>query len=262
MQKLTLTILGSSFIFPLQVKSVQCPGPGCYTRDILKIWKHFRKSDTYNSDSVWERMDACFKRKSTTTVDLWNVTDTFWEGFIQYGVQGNLNGSDPWNGVQGFMEDNPTPLMSIDDLQSVSNIDPGTADILIHEPCNSVSNLAYIRTMLEICEYDENRQWFLDDSTVVGLVQAMNFITLGSTLFHASGTATGFYLDNEGIRLFALLMLQGALRTIPYNPVLFDLSPSPRPYTGQNATETANRVIMNDPIEKWHTKIAGLKTEK
>jgi len=207
-------------------------------------------------------MDACFQRQSPNGIDLWNVSDRFWEGFVQYGVQGNLNGSDPWNGVHGFMEKDPTPFMSANDLDTFPAIDPGAPDIMIYEPCNSVSNLAFIRTMLEICEHDKVGKWSLDNATVTGLVRAFNLLTPGSTLFHASGTEMGLYLDEEGIRLFALLVLQGMLQKLPYNPILYDLSKSPRNYTGKNATATASRIILNNPLEQWYKKIVALRTEE
>ncbi len=237
-------------------------GPGCYTRDIMEIWKRFRNTDKYDADAIWARMDACFRRKSTVDVDLWALSDRFWKGFVYYGVKGSLNGSNPWNGEINFLEQEPTAFMSPQDLQDFPYIDSGAPNIIIYEPCNSVSNLAYIRTMLEICEYDEDNKWHFDDATVTGLVRAFDFLTPGSTLYHASGTITGGYVDNEGIRLFALLLLQGILRPLPYDPRLFDVRASPRPYTGRNASETACRVIINDPVEQWYAKISALQTEE
>ncbi len=124
---------------------------------------------------------------------------------IEYGVSGGaLDGSDPWYKAPGtsWREYAPTP-MTTDNATF-----PGAAGVLIYEPCNYVSNIAYHRTMIEVCERGrrDDLAWTLPQEIVRGFVEVYNALGVGSAMFHASNTAVGSAIDNKPIEFFALMV--------------------------------------------------------
>jgi hypothetical protein len=255
--KKALTVF--SLISPL-ASCNYCEGDGCFTREMLDVWTRFRNDQHFDAEGMWERMDACFQRKSTDEISLWNVSDGYWSGFIEYGIAGgSQDGTDPWDGPIGiWMENDPTPMVSPNDVDMFPALPPGASDIIVYEPCNTVSNTAFIRTMLSVCEHEEKYEWTLEPETVTGLIQAIALMGPGSFFFHASGTSLGGSADNNGIHLLALISHQGLLQSIPYDPVLHDLSETPVTYTGREAAAIASHFISNDPVDDWEERFRVL----
>ena len=114
----------------------------------------------------------------------------------------------------------------------------------IWEPCNYVSNLAYDRLVVEICNQQD---WTLDKLDVRRIAEAYSLITFGSTFFHGSETKLGMLQDNISNNLFTYILHQvpislflsssqevlvkASMTNIPYDPILHDLSISPRNMT-------------------------------
>ena len=75
----------------------------------------------------------------------------------------------------------------------------------IWEPCNYVSNLAYDRLVLEICNQND---WTLEEMDVSKIAQAYALITFGSAFFHGSETRLGMLQDNISNNLFTYILHQ------------------------------------------------------
>lgn len=75
----------------------------------------------------------------------------------------------------------------------------------IWEPCNYVSNLAYDRLVVEICNQQD---WTLDQLDVRRIAEAYALITFGSTFFHGSETKLGMLQDNISNNLFTYILHQ------------------------------------------------------
>lgn len=244
------------------VSGDECTGRGCFTREMFDVLSRFTDDSRFDSQEMWDRLDKCFDRWSTDEIDLWEVSDSYWKGIIDYGVAGgNSDGSDPWEGPGPFMEFNPTPLVLPEDMSMFPSLPPGAVNITVYEPCNSVSNIAYMRTIMGICEHEEDYEWNFETDTVRALVQSVLFMAPGSFLMHASGTSLGGATDIEGIHQMALVAHQGSLQSIPYDPVLYDVHESARNFTGKEATAYACEFIVNDSVDDWLAQVRVLDTK-
>jgi hypothetical protein len=256
-------VVFSLVILPLLATCQECQQGGCFTREMLDVWTRFRKDRHFDTQGLWERMDACFQRKNTLEINLWNVSDAFWKGFIEYGLAGgSMDGSDAWEGGGPFMESNPTPLVGPQDADRFPNLPNGTSNILIDEPCNTVSHMAHFRTFLAVCEHEITHEWTIDPETVTALVQAHSLLAPGGMLPHASGTQLGTVLDDEFLNQALLIAHQGSIQSLPYDPILHDISEMPANYSGREAVALASLVIANDPVDEWLGKLKELNTRQ
>ena len=80
----------------------------------------------------------------------------------------------------------------------------------IWEPCNYVSNLAYDRLVVEICNQEG---WTLDEIDVRRIAEAYALITVGSAFFHGSETRLGSQQDGFSNDLFTYILHQ----VLPFN---------------------------------------------
>ena len=122
----------------------------------------------------------------------------------------------------------------------------------IWEPCNYVSNLAYDRLAVEICS---QTAWSLPQQTVDKIAQSFALITFGSAFYHGSETVLGNRQDPTSNDLFAFILHQAALVNIPYNPVLHDLSLTPRhELTSRNLgfmAVSSRNMSAEETVEYW-----------
>ena len=88
-----------------------------------------------------------------------------------------------------------------------------------------MSNLAYDRLAVELCS---QTGWSLPQQTVNKIAQSFALITFGSAFYHGSETVLGNSQDTTSNDLFAFILHQAALVNVPFNPVLHDLSQTPR----------------------------------
>jgi hypothetical protein len=205
-------------------------------------------------------MDECLQRKSTQEINLWNVSDTFWTRMLEYGAAGGAS-SDPWNASgtdNNYFEYEPTSLISREDAQYFPNFPSGSSDIPVVQPCNTVSNVAYIWTMLTICQHETKHEWAIAPESVTALVQTFNVLTIGSAFRHASNTRLGGLVDNNPIKNVALIMHQSALQGLPYHPILYDLGETPATLSGHEQAIELSKIIVSEPVVNWDTKIRRL----
>ena len=175
----------------------------------------------YNSSEFVGNLERCL------SIDDKHTLENGWNGMLQYGLtNGALDGTDEWVKYpgSGWIEFDPKALTADNDTF------PGSADIVVYEPCNYRSNIAYTYAMLEMCD----RVGFLaklepsfgiryDDFTHP-LMTIHGVLSIGSAFMHASSTSLGNALDVIPIDIIALLNLQRGLQSIPYNPVLHDVT--------------------------------------
>lgn len=65
----------------------------------------------------------------------------------------------------------------------------GDLGMIIHEPCNYVSNVAYYHAASRLCEYPD---WSLNDEYKRELKRGFLILTMGSAFWHGSHTYLGF----------------------------------------------------------------------
>jgi hypothetical protein len=205
------------------------------------------------SDETFARMNTCLDQFSDGRHDLQKVLEDGWKGMIEYGISGGaLDGSDNWFKAPGasWREYDPTP-MTQDNVTF-----PGAQDVLIYEPCNYVSNIAYHRTMIEICERDrtEGLEWTLPKEYVRGFVEVYNILGMGSAFFHASSTSVGAAIDVVPIDFFALLFVQSSLSSIPFNPILHEIrmpTDEPRQHTAPGFVDAMTEMVSEKSVYEW-----------
>ena len=73
--------------------------------------------------------------------------------------------------------------------------------------------------------------WTYPPETVTKIAESFAILTFGSSFFHGSETELGKTQDVKSNDLMAYVIHQAAVENIPYDPILHDLSISPRNMT-------------------------------
>jgi hypothetical protein len=186
--------------------------------------------------------------KSTSDLSLLALSDAAWTGFLDYGESnGALDGSDAWGKPSKFKEFNPTPL-------SASSVG-ASSDIVIEQPCNTVSNIAYYYTMISMCFQTD---WTFSETDVSALVRTFLLLASGSSFYHASNTYLGQKLDAQPIQIIGFIAFQATVESLPYNPVIHELSNNSSSTTGIQALDKLSQVIWNESVYKWLQTVKNL----
>jgi len=189
--------------------------------------------ETY-PESWWLERQECFNKISPGLID---TLDLAWQGFIKYWERKGQRG-DMWvaceDSKKRWFERNCT-------------MQPGI-EMAIWEPCNYVSNLAYDRLVLEMCNQEN---WTLGPMDVQRIAEAFAIVTFGSSFMHGSETRLGKDLDTKSNDLFAYILHQAALINIPYDPVLHDLSLTPRKRSAAQIVEYWLEIFNTKDVTEW-----------
>ena len=140
-------------------------------------------------DLWWSERQTCFDSLSP---DLSDTLEMAWAGMVKYWEVGGVR-YDYWvpcNTARWF-EFNCTNL-------------PGLG-MDIWEPCNTVSNLAYDRLVVELCNQQD---WTLSGQAVKRIAEAFAIVTFGSSFLHGSQTNLGRMQDTRSNDLFAYILHQ------------------------------------------------------
>jgi len=192
---------------------------------------------------VWERIYACFEQESTDDLNLLDVSEASYRGLLELAL---TEGS--WGQMStGFIEDNPTPLTTNNDT-----IAGGTA-VVIFEPCNTISNFAFYRSMFAICDRtNDGPDWSIGAEEVRALVRGFNLLGYTSVLFHASNTPVGQRFDNLSIDIYGFLVHQALVSAFPDESLLFHLQNTSRTFTGVEAAERLSRILLTENAQDWN----------
>ena len=175
---------------------------------------------------------------------LYHSQEAGWRGVVQYHRAGGGPG-DPWGGTPSqFQERNLTllPLHS-------------GPPLVVFEPCNFASNLAYYELSTAVASY---RAWRLPRSTVRALGQSAAALALGSAFWHGSHTRLGSRADTELIGVMAFILHQASVAHLPPSPVLTDLSPRSRPHTGLEVAQLLTDLYRTQPPTAWLATLSSL----
>lgn len=137
-------------------------------------------------------------------------------------------------------------------------------DMEIYEPCNTLSNLAYYRTLPELCAVGN---LFGDATTQTALGHGMAAMGFASSFFHSSITYLGGIADVSMIDVVALIIHQvmvGALQeaTTAANPTLvepldrlFHLQHAPRSRTAVESALQMTAMFRDADVTEWTSTI-------
>lgn len=166
------------------------------------------------------------------------VQDGVWQGMIEYW---NSNGTvdDRWGSAPSeFHECNITTTM-VDNMQ-------------IYEPCNYASNLAYYRSMLELCLREtRGKPLRMPKKHLNRIGKAIAAMTPASSFFHGSNTKLGYAQDLSAISSIIYVAHQASMAPIPHNPVLHEVSLTPRKYNSIQIVDKLQDMYLNYPASKW-----------
>ena len=98
-------------------------------------------------------------------------------------------------------------------------------EMAIWEPCNYVSNLAYDRLVVEMCNQDN---WILGTLEVKKIAEAFALVTFGSSFMHGSETLLGGQQDLLSDDLFTYILHQvkcGSLIYTHFKTTCFNVRP-------------------------------------
>ena len=118
----------------------------------------------------------------------------------------------------------------------------------IWEPCNYVSNLAYDRLAVELCSQTD---WTMSQQEVNKIAESFALITFGSAFYHGSEKVLGNRQDTTSNDLFAFILHQAGLVNVPYNPVLHDLSLTPRPMSAWETVDYWVEMLETKEVTEW-----------
>jgi len=186
-------------------------------------------------DNWWHERQHCFNSISPTLID---TLDLAWQGMIDYWDMRGLE-------YDGWLECNSSEKEYMEKNCTIQPI----VEMAIWEPCNYVSNLAYDRLVLEICNQND---WTLEEMDVSKIAQAYALITFGSAFFHGSETRLGMLQDNISNNLFTYILHQASMKNIPYDPILHDLSVTPRTMTSEEIVDYWLDMFDTVNVAEWN----------
>jgi len=216
---------------------------------------HGQERETYPDDQ-FSRIQTCLGRFSSDDLNLKVIAEKIFSGILAYGISGGaLDGSDPWIYEQVWLEYDPSPLTS--DKTSY----PGAEEVVIYEPCNYASNVAYYRAAVELCERNESND--IGEEYITGLVQTLSTLMPGSALFHGSSTRLGAMLDVTPIIILSLIQLQKSISKYPFDPVTHNIQRPDEPtrnLTGLAAAEEMVMILNNTNVYGWSEALRPLRS--
>jgi hypothetical protein len=223
---------------------------GLITKSVLDALAQFRSPLNEYNEADWERFQSCLGPS------LLNVSDALWAGFLEYG---NSNGEAP-DDIWGIERDDisadehdPAPL------PPVAAIGYENYTITIMQPCNTVSNLPFYRSMWTLCEL---KSWKLDNDTLGALKLAFTSLATASTFNHASLTKLGGLVDEYVIALIMLLVHQVSLQGFTNDPILFNLQEQVPLYSSAlQMMREFERIILQENVSDWRARVGNLKQE-
>ena len=210
--------------------------------DMLEAMQQLMTGESSYFDPAF--LDELLQCWDNTQPDLKEAQNNAWQGMIDYFLNNGFD-EDPWGQSaynSSWLESNATAQ----DLYS----------ILIYEPCNYASNIAYYHGANEICKNEGNLQ--ISEESSVAVIQAFSYLGFGSSFWHGSVTDLGITMDIGFIDILAYVLHQASienLRMLGASPVITDLNSTPRNLSGIEMTSSILDMFMNKPVYEWKTHI-------
>jgi hypothetical protein len=110
-----------------------------------------------------------------------------------------MNQTDYWGGCT---PETPNTRCPVGDYKENKTGLFGEEKMIIYEPCNYASNLAYYHSATRICDYPD---WTADDDHIKGQKRAFATLAMGSAMWHGSHTYVGYSFDNNMIAVISYL---------------------------------------------------------
>ena len=123
-------------------------------------------------------------------------------------------------------------------------------EILIMEPCNYASNIAFYHSALRVCDY-ENWEHF-DLESIIATKRMFSTLAAGSAFMHASHTELGHCYDTSMIGVIAFIAYRQIVKKIGGTSNMIKCL-SDKPCTDPiDLAEQAAFFSSKLPISHWH----------
>ena len=216
-----------------------------YTKSVFDTFAIMQGEKEFDS-IVWDALFKCMKTE--TEVDLLNISNKAWEGLLAYG-QSNVT-SDPWGVRFEWKENNITKLPQ--------GLLPNIDKVVISEPCATVSNIAFLRTILPICSIDLSK-WSIPLEYVSAFKSVFVMESVSSSFLHASGTHLGQNMDELGEDLFSWTMHQASVSSLPYDSIIYDFQSTKLLNNSLVMVKTVANMMVSDSVFDWLSTINTFK---
>lgn len=130
-------------------------------------------------------------------------------------------------------------------------------EVLIMEPCNYASNIAYYHSAVRFCDYPD---WHMEQDTIFQLKRAMTTLASGSSHLHGSHTVLGMAFDNNVISVLAYVSYQSLLDALGGSdePALKCVANVTECLDADQVTDRITQMPLNLPVEKWMAEFDDL----
>jgi hypothetical protein len=185
-----------------------------------------------SQNAAWAGIDSYWKSNGTDT-DSRGLPD-HWGECSMYDDERNCN-------MDGHMWLRHTPELF------------GPEKIIMYEPCNYVSNVAYYHSANRVCTYPE---FASGDDYQKALKRSFASLTIGSAMMHGSFTNVGTAFDCQMISIIAYLSHQISTSNSPCVGdcnvhMLKELSDRKRNITSIEFSDKITQAFIDDPVPEW-----------
>eukprot|EP00095_Tigriopus_kingsejongensis_P008144 maker-scaffold196_size269943-snap-gene-1.33 protein:Tk08144 transcript:maker-scaffold196_size269943-snap-gene-1.33-mRNA-1 annotation:"hypothetical protein AURANDRAFT_63034" len=216
-----------------------------WTKDMLDAMQQLLTGDTFEFDRDYlAKLYTCFDKIDPR---LKEAQDRAWEGMVMYHDQNGVP-EDQWGSCLGqghcavYFEQNAT--------QQIFH------NVTIYEPCNYASNVPYYHVTTQVCDHWD--LWAIPEAVRHAYGTSFASLAFGSAFWHGSHTYAGNVADNRIIEVLAYVAHQVSLENLGLNSsILYDLSPTPRPFSGVEINEQLTNMFLELPPEQWAETING-----
>lgn len=204
-------------------------------------WRINGRGSKFDAD-VYDRFIKCFKKFNDTL--LYESQLSAWKGIADYWETRDENvdyfgDPDPWFQESPFQE-----------AYTRSNQFFRHNNLVVMEPCNYVSNIAYYHGVLKLCDYAED--WSVEPQLQYDAVKAVSLMAVGSVFMHSSFTSVGSMLDKHMIGVIAYLSYQMSMMNIPNKSVMLQgLQLEERSKNITMVLDNLTRTIRDEPVKEW-----------
>ena len=126
--------------------------------------------------------------------------------------------------------------------------------MLVMEPCNYASNIAYYHATTKICSYAPN--WSIPPAEQYSLKRLFAMLSGGSSFLHGSMTNTGETFDTNAISLISAFAHQLTVYSLDTeSSVIKQLSYKPRNETLDKIIDRITETIAFEPVTQWRQPV-------
>ena len=127
--------------------------------------------------------------------------------------------------------------------------------ILIYEPCNYVSNVAYYRVFTSIADHSH---WHIDSDNLEALLGAFATLSFGSAFYHASRSYLRDACDNNLITAIFYPLYQASVKNLDLPQEVREISKTPRSNSPLGSIDELLDLLSTKPSSEWLNPIKNI----